>query len=545
MQKRTIGYAIVAIFAFSLIANVYAAELSNSKINSYVLKALESNGEVEVVIYPKEGISRFQFNSLVSSLSNKVIKQFYSENEKLIVARLSLQDIQKVARSLNVRLIEYNFKAKPLLQDSVNIIDAVGAWDKQKNSGGNYMTGDGQTVCVVDTGIDFTHPDLAAKNILGCNIDCTGSSNCPMNCSTTDSDGHGTKVAGIVAASGGINGIGKGANLIGAKVFEDGGETAEMFIIKRAVEWCNANSRTYGISVISISIGTEQLFSSYCDGNSSSLATAIANATARNISVVVATGNEGNTGGIAMPSCISNSIPVAATNKDDTLWQYSNYNWMVKLFAPGSDINTTKLSGEYTNGGAGTSYSTPMVSGSIAILNQYYKEIGKPFTLRPKVDIEPVLFATGDEVSGLSKDSWSRINVNKALTSLDKEAPLVTLNSPIDGSVFYTTGKKDRANVDFNCDAIDWQLESLDLVVKDLSGNEVYRESRTLNGEESTQQSFNLQLNNGLYKWNCETMDMANNLGEAPRDFSLEIAFFPVEEGDFSYKEAININPLP
>ena len=128
---------------------------------------------------------------------------------------------------------------------------------------------------------------------------------------------------------------------------------------------------------------------------------------------------------------------------------------------------------------------------------------------------------------------------------LDKEAPLVTLNSPLDGSVFYTFSKKDRANVDFSCDAVDWQLASLDLVIKDTIGTEVYRESRILSGEESTQQEFNVQLNNGLYKWNCETVDLASNLGKASRDFSLEVNFFPVGEGDLEFKEALDINPAP
>jgi hypothetical protein len=238
------------------------------------------------------------------------------------------------------------------------------------------------------------------NSTLGCYSDCTDLG-----------DSHGTRVAGIVGANGGINGVAKGAKLVGADVF-DSNENAWSDSIRDAIDWCISNSTTYNISVISMSLGTGPpfLFNDYCDDFDVTVVQGINNAVAAGISVVVASGNDGNTTSIDSPACASNAIPVGATNKSDYVATYSNYNSMVRLFAPGSSINSTSVSGKYAIG-SGTSFSTPMVSGAIAMINQVLRS--KSLTMTPK-QIEDLLFNNSDPIVDLPS-SYGRINVDKAI----------------------------------------------------------------------------------------------------------------------------------
>lgn len=508
---------LVALLVFSLVDVQGTTSNSNSKIAPSVSEKMKSSGSnrITVDVYMKGVIPYTEFQKILKTVSSaNVQKVYYPEG---FIANLNSAEINTLAKLPEVGFVGPHIVLRTTLYDSVNIVDAVGAWEMEAN--GEQMTGAQQTVCVVDTGVDFTHLDLEAKNILGCNLDCTDGSTCPMDCSATDTDGHGTWTAGIVAASGGIFGIGKGANLISAKVFPDGeGETSN-FLITRAVNWCKNNAEAYNISAISISIGSQELYSDYCDSVSPSLSNAINGAVANNIAVVVSTGNDGNTTGIALPSCMTNAIPVAATDKSDNLWQYSNYNWMVKLFAPGTEITSTKMGGGYESA-YGTSASAPMVSGAIAILNQEFAAAGKAKSQHPKNDIEPALFASGEQINQLDRGSWSRINVLNALYELDVVNPTVTLISPNDNTFINSKGP---VNVNFVCGADDWQLSQLALSVRDSRGREVYRETRNVSGDKA-QETFNVfGLGVGKYTWNCEATDVKGNIGTGANDYNLRI----------------------
>jgi len=520
MKKSHVGAVFVglftALFVFSLL--FVRADLDSDKIAPSVLAELKNSNRVEVDVYMKGVLPSTEFQKVLKTVSSSNIqKVYYPEG---FIANLNEEEIKALAQNSNIDFIGPHIVFKPALYDSVNIVDAVGAWDMEAN--GQQMTGSQQTVCVVDTGVDFTHPDLQDKNILGCNLDCTAGSNCPLNCSATDTVGHGTHVAGIVAASGGIFGIGKGANLISTKVFADGDPNTTAQLLYRAINWCNNNAATYNISVISMSIGSTAIYSDYCDSYSPGLAEAINNAVANNIAVVVSSGNDGSTTKITMPACMRNAIPVAATDKSDNVASFSNYNWMVKLFAPGVKVTSTGLmsrGGGYGNG-SGTSVSAPMVSGAIAILNQEFAAAGKAKSQHPKTNIEPALFVSGENINGLSRNNWTRINVLNALYELDIINPVVNLISPNDNTFI---NSKKPVNVNFVCSAEDWQLSQLTLIVRDSRGREVYRETRQISGERA-QETFNVfGLGLDRYTWNCEAKDAKSNIGKALRDYSLRI----------------------
>ncbi len=355
--------------------------------------------------------SQEAFDAVVASIGQDNVKdRFYPE---AVVASLSSVDVDRLSTHANVAGLETAPTFSVSMYDAVKITHAVDVWPIVYN--GQNLTGVGQTIAIIDTGIDFTHPDLAAKNIAGVGFDCYNFANCAGSPSVTDLNGHGTHVAGIAGASGGISGIAPGVNLIALKMFNGSSSTFSSVVpIERSINKAVALAEQYNISVISMSIASNGWFTGACDANFPTLATAINAAAAKNISVVISTGNNYKTDRISVPSCISSAIPVAASNKDDTLATYSNRNHFVKLVAPGTSINSTKKGGGYTIM-SGTSMAAPMVSASIAMINQKLALDGKPMSMAPK-QIELLLAENGDV---LKDASFKRINLQKVFMKLD------------------------------------------------------------------------------------------------------------------------------
>lgn len=160
------------------------------------------------------------------------------------------------------------------------------------------LDGDGIVVAVIDTGIDYTHPDLSgfgpdAKVIGGFNF--IDPSQPPL-----DTNGHGTQVAGIIAADGTISGIAPATKLLAYKVSEDGeGVRPDLIInsLKMAVE--------DGADIINISLGVNK--------TNSSIDEAVAEASRRGAIVVVAAGNDGERESIGSPGRNPSAITVGAT----------------------------------------------------------------------------------------------------------------------------------------------------------------------------------------------------------------------------------------
>ena len=148
-----------------------------------------------------------------------------------------------------------------------------------------------QTVCVIDTGIDYNHTGLGGgfgnKVIAG--QDFANNDSDPM-----DDNGHGTHVAGIIASSdSAYRGVAPDAKLAAMKVCNAGGSCEDADVLA-GFDWCIDNAEAYNISVISISLGGGS-YTSYCDEtlDFAAYSQAIANAAGKNISVVAATGNAG------------------------------------------------------------------------------------------------------------------------------------------------------------------------------------------------------------------------------------------------------------
>ncbi|OGJ22117.1 hypothetical protein A3K73_07570 [Candidatus Pacearchaeota archaeon RBG_13_36_9] len=514
MKQRGKKVLFLVFFLFVIMLLVFAGSQEQKKASEEVYKQLEKNGEANVIVKVKETQGAFM-----------------EEEENLIGIKITKKDLEKLEKDRKVEKIEFSPRIKAFLQDSVQLINATTVWQIQNNN--INITGIDETVCVIDTGVNFSHPALIGKNKT-CNIDCYNK-DCIENCSVIDDSGHGTHNAGIIAASSAINGVATEASIISLKILDETGwahETNGEIDLINAIEWCIENKYNYNISVMSLSLGTEDLYSDYCDDYYPSIAEVINNATFYNISVIFATGNEAeSTTEIAAPACIQNSTAVGSIRKNDANFDY-NRNAITDLIAPGYLINSTRgyfgscLSGCSCAGNylvcSGTSMATPHVAGAFALMHQYLKlqngHEPKPYEIENILKNSSKVINDSDG-SGLN---FSRIDVYSALLSIDSSNPTVNLVSPQNSNLQFSQ------NVSFRCSANDAQLSNITLYVWNSSGIYNNTELRQVSGT-NTNQEFNLtNIPYGNYKWNCLAYDKAGNFSFSSSNYSLFIRIGPL-----------------
>jgi len=236
------------------------------------------------------------------------------------------------------------------LEWGVNRIDADLAWANGK--------GAGVKVAVIDTGIDKDHPDLVANLKGGANFTFARGVVDPNRWG--DDNGHGTHVAGIIAAIDneiGVIGVAPEAYLYGVKVLDKRGSGYLSDVIS-GIEWAINN----GMQVINMSLGTASDIQALHDA-----VDAAANA---GIIVVAAAGNSGDgnlsTNEVVYPAKYTSVIAVAATASDDSVPTWSSSGAEVELAAPGVSIRSTWNDNLYKTI-SGTSMATPHVTGAVAL----------------------------------------------------------------------------------------------------------------------------------------------------------------------------------
>lgn len=260
----------------------------------------------------------------------------------------------------------------------------------------NYGQGDaGTVIAIVDTGINYNHPDLNDKYVGGYDYH-NGDSN-PM-----DDNGHGTHCAGIAAAetnnATGIAGVGFNCKLMAVKVLGSNG-SGTLTNVASGINYATNN----GAKVINLSLGSTS--------SSSTLQSAVDNAWNNGVVVCCAAGNNGNTT-MFYPAAYTNAIAVASTDSNDARSSFSNYgaSW-VDVAAPGNTIYSTYGSG-YANL-SGTSMASPHVAGAAALL---YSKIGGARSNATATQVRNLLESTAVYVG-----SWvakGRIDIGAAMAQL-------------------------------------------------------------------------------------------------------------------------------
>ena len=251
-----------------------------------------------------------------------------------------------------------------------NQLARVGANTSATSGAGTGASHPGVGIAIVDSGVGPNN-DL---NVVG-GVDCTGSGGV-----TTDTNGHGTHVAGIAAArdnGDATTGIAPGAAIYSVKVLV--GSSGPVSNIICGLNWIAANPG--GINVVNLSLGFAQGPGAACgSGSAYPLREAICGVRNRGIPVVVAAGNQnGASANTYSPASYPEVISVSAytdTNgrtggggpscngADDRIATYSNVN--ADVMAPGSCITSTAPGGG-TAVKSGTSMASPLVAGAVAL----------------------------------------------------------------------------------------------------------------------------------------------------------------------------------
>jgi subtilisin len=280
-------------------------------------------------------------------------------------------------------------RVEPVIE--VHAIDAEldNTWGVQRiGAGVVHATGNvgtGIKVAVIDSGIDYTHPDLAANYAGG--YDFVNDDADPM-----DDAGHGTHVAGTIAAVDdgvGVVGVAPGARLFALKVLNASGSGTFADVIA-ALDWAAKN----GIQVTNNSYG-----SSIDPGTT--VRNAFDTAQAAGIVNICSAGNEGNPPGrgdsVGYPAKYASCIAVAATDASDKRARFSSTGPDVALSAPGVSIVSTVPGGGYASW-SGTSMASPHVAGAAALV--IASGIAGPDNVRQR------LIVTADDLGTAGFDPW-------------------------------------------------------------------------------------------------------------------------------------------
>jgi subtilisin family serine protease len=204
--------------------------------------------------------------------------------------------------------------------------------------------GEGVRAYILDTGIKLDHVEYAGRAVSGRDI-------IDNDADASDCHGHGTHVAGTV---GGTNvGIAKSVTLVGVRVLNCQGSGSWSQVIA-GVDWVTANH--VKPAVANMSLG---------GGFSAALNTAVANSIAAGVTYALAAGNSNADACGTSPASTPSALTVGASTSGDQRSSFSNFGTCVDLFAPGSSITSSVISGGYQSWN-GTSMAAPHVAGVVA-----------------------------------------------------------------------------------------------------------------------------------------------------------------------------------
>lgn len=307
------------------------------------------------------------------------------------VAKLNAQQLQALKNNPMVDYVEEDPK-RYLLAESV----PYGITMVQAPQVSDAMTSNIKA-CVIDTGYNYGHPDLPSSGVTGYAFSGHGSW-------STDGNGHGTHVAGTIAAVGGNNigvvGVNRSAKL-GlhiVKIFNDSGKWTTASNLIQAIQSC----KNAGASVVNMSLG----------GSSSSTteSNAMTNFYNGGMLLVAAAGNAG-TSAFSYPASYSAVMSVAAVNSSKVRASFSQYNSQVEISGPGVSVNSTYKNSTYASL-SGTSMASPHVAGVAALVWSQHRTCSA-------AKIRAALNATAEDRGTAGRDTQYGWGIVRAKAAVD------------------------------------------------------------------------------------------------------------------------------
>ncbi|MCH9673421.1 MAG: S8 family serine peptidase [Gammaproteobacteria bacterium] len=376
-----------------------------------------------ILVQPKAGISNDNFAKVMKRnrgrsrgtmrYSKVHVIEVPADSEAAIVAALESDPAIEFAELDRLTPLSGYTPSDQLLSNAwhLNKMRAPEAW--------NATMGADIVVAVLDTGVFASHPDLAAAMLLGRNIP-------SANTDTSDVNGHGTAVAGVVAAQTdnglGIASVAGRALILPVRITDRTDGYAYWSDIASGLYW----AADQGADVANVSYGASE---------SQTVRAAAQTFRTQGGVVVMAAGNEGQ----SLPGADSPEIvTVSATTSADVRASWSNYGPIVDVSAPGVSIYTTNRSGSY-NAWSGTSFASPATAGVVALIMAANPELSP-------AEVQSVLEQSAVD---LDADGWDpqyghgRVDAGAAVALAlatvdgdpDNEAPAVSITSPVANSI--------------------------------------------------------------------------------------------------------------
>lgn len=378
-------------------------------------RMLQTDGVARVIValrLPYASAAASARKLQVSQVQNRVIQALSATGFQLVhryqtapglVAEVTSQGLDILRRHPDVWAVAPDMRLHVTLSESAALIRA----DRVQSELG--LTGAGVNVAVLDSGVDLAHPDLADHIVAQ---HCFSKGDCPPGRtdegeSAQDEHGHGTHVAGIITSRGAVSprGIAPDAGIVAVRIMDATGSGWNSDLVA-GLDWIIANQARLSVKVVNLSLGAGR-YSDGCDAqdaNTILLGEAIGAVRRAGIMVAAASGNEGLTGAMTAPACISGVMSVGgvydgnlgpaswqscndATTTTDQVVCFSDSGIGLDLLAPGAVIVSTALGGGQVSK-SGTSMAVPHVAATAALMLQAHPSL----TL---TEIETVLKNTG------------------------------------------------------------------------------------------------------------------------------------------------------
>ena len=325
------------------------SEVNSRKIVVFERGLVDGNKKDEILQHA--GVAKIKDLALI----NASVVDIAPSEEKLLSKQVGVLRVDPDVEVFTQEMPQSTVKAvySETIPWGVNRIGANQIWDKNNDyiidQGAN--AGDGVKVAVLDTGIDLNHPDLKDNIIDGFNT-------INYNKKANDDNGHGTHVAGIIAAvnnSMGIIGVAPKVRLYPVKILNKNGSGYTSDIIE-GLQWCIDNN----MQIVNMSFGTST--------DVPLLYEAVIAAKKAGIVLVAAAGNSGpGDNSVCYPAKYPEVIAVSATDNNDNFASWSSRGTEVMLAAPGINIYSTYKGGGYETL-SGTSMAAPHVTASATLV---------------------------------------------------------------------------------------------------------------------------------------------------------------------------------